>query len=273
MFRQGAPRFIARAVALSKPIAGAKRCRLFAPIPELTGRAKEVYINHSTQETYDNYSDKGSETVHGRSQPPLSKVSLPFSHSPDHDVESIFWVLLYALMLALPRSSCDIPSELFYEGINTIKNHTINQGRVVDVRDWFFQLEEAEWKELFHDKLSCCAGMMMALAEQVYPEYGLLDPPPKKDHLHEAFRRILLNQILTMQDEIPLTPGASRNTSPHPTTMTPTSQTTTSPLTRPSSHVPQKRKATGDLYPESQVRAIGGVPSFMLHGGRYGYWN
>lgn len=36
------------------------------------------------------------------------------------------------------------------------------------------------------------------------PEYGFLDPPPADDHLHEAFQRLLLNQIHDLKEDIEL---------------------------------------------------------------------
>ena len=62
-----------------------------------------------------------------------------------------------------------------------------------------------------HPKLSSLSGMMTKLSYQVAPEYGRLETQPPQEHLHEAFRRILLEQILSMNDPIPLTPDLSRN--------------------------------------------------------------
>ena len=39
------------------------------------------------------------------------------------------------------------------------------------------------------------------MGAQIYPEYGWFSPPPVDDHLHEAMRRLLLEQILKMQED------------------------------------------------------------------------
>ena len=184
-------------------------------MPELDGKAKDAYVKAYGQDVYSSYSDKGSNKVHGRQPPEPSETPLPFSHRPDHDIESIFWVLVFTLMLALPKGPYEKPSPRFYKGVKKIREHTIDRDEDVDLRDWFFRLEPTEWPGLFHSKLSPIVGMVEALSLQVYPEYGLLNPPPEEEHLHEAFRRILLNQILSMEDDIPLTPGVSRNPNPN----------------------------------------------------------
>ena len=43
------------------------------------------------------------------------------------------------------------------------------------------------------------------------PEYAYLSPPPPTEHLHEAMRRLLLQQIVKMSDDvIPLDPKKIR---------------------------------------------------------------
>ena len=220
--RQGTPRFIARAVSIGESIGNVKRCNTFVPMPQLSGKAKDAYIKAYGQDMYDEYSDKTSETVHGRGQPKLYEDPRPFTHRPDHDVESIFWVLLFTLLLATPKDSQEKPSRIFYAVIKRMMYHTIDPDEIIDLRDRFFHLTLQEWSNLFHHKLSPIVPMMDALADQVYPEYGLLDPPPKQDHLHEVFRRILLNQILLMEDNIPLAPGVLRNPDPTASILTAT---------------------------------------------------
>ena len=244
-------------------------------MPELDGKARDEsqYVKRYTQETYDEYSDKASGTVHGRTRPVPPMIPPPFSHRPDHDIESIFWVLLFTLILALPQGSYEKPLPNFYEGLAMIRDHTIDKNKKVDVRDWFFHLLPEEWSELFHPKLSPLVPMMEALAEQVYPEYGLLCPPPNEDHLHEAFRRILLKQILSMKDNIPLMPGILHNPDPKASIPTLTlthytqPQPTSEPVAAKVASVPKKRKA--DEQPSStrvkSLRCVGGVRSSSLH--------
>ncbi len=59
-------------------------------------------------------------------------------------------------------------------------------------------------------RLAPISFMLAEMAGQINPEYGYLSPPPAKDHLHEAMRRLLLEQIVEMEDPIELQPGVSR---------------------------------------------------------------
>ncbi len=55
--------------------------------------------------------------------------------------------------------------------------------------------------------------MLRNMARQISPEYGYLDPPPVREHLHEAMRRSLLEEIVRMTlkgEEIPLEVGNLR---------------------------------------------------------------
>lgn len=189
--------------------------RTFATMPELHGQAKEVYLKAYGQATYDAYTDVAANTYHRgrlpRPQPDLT--SRLWTHRPDHDMESMFWILVYSVILAKPLGASDEPSQAFADAWDTFKNHTIVNDRDNDRRSSFLTGFEEFWMRTLHSKLSPIAEMMVLLAHQVRPEYGYLDPPPKSDHLHEAFRRILLEQILSMEDPIALTPDISRD--PH----------------------------------------------------------
>ncbi|KAK7690219.1 hypothetical protein QCA50_006871 [Cerrena zonata] len=209
--RMGTPRYIARAVSKGKLlIRGAPEARTFTQMPELTGRVKDIYIDRYGQDMYDMYSDVATNT-HGGKFHGIPANPPPWSHRPDHDVESIFWVFLFAFVFVKPLNTTDEPSRLFADVCDIFQSHTIVGGQGMDRRSTLLTSFEEDWLDILHPKLSPLVPMMMRLAEQVKPEYGFLDSPPKADHLHEAFRRILLEQILTMEDDpIPLAPYVSR---------------------------------------------------------------
>ncbi|KAK7690220.1 hypothetical protein QCA50_006872 [Cerrena zonata] len=210
--RTGTPRYIARAVASGRLLKDAIDTRIYSRMPELEGKAKEVYIKTYGQDAYDAYTDVTANTYHGsKFQKPSKDIPLLFSHRPDHDIESLFWVLVEVVISALPLDAVDKHPPFFVQTWNVMEQHTIIYDQPSDSRSYILNLVEDGWEETLHPKLSPIVEMMMMLTSQVRPEYGLLDPPPKKDHLHEAFRRILLEQILAMEDDpIPLTPNMSR---------------------------------------------------------------
>lgn len=113
--------------------------------------------------------------------------------------------------MAKPQGADNEPTPDFVLAWNIFHNHTIVAENPDDERNLLLPLTGQGWKKRLHPKLSSIADMMARLGDQVQPEYALLDTPPEQDHLHEAFRRILLEQILSMEDdEIPLTPNISR---------------------------------------------------------------
>lgn len=221
-------------------------------MPELTGETKETYIDVYGQGMYDAYTDTG--TIHRRERPDPDHVAPPFSHRPDHDVESIFWVLVFSIITAKPKDGDDKPTSDFVRALEIFQNHTIEKTRLDDPRDFFLSAKHNRWLNILHPGLSSIARMMRLLAEQVRPEYGLLDPPPEPDHLHEAFRRILLQHILSMENEIPLTPNISRELP---------AEKQVKPL--PS----KKRKAEDDddtsKRPNKSVRSMNGVHASSWH--------
>lgn len=233
-------------------------------MPELNGRAKEVYVKSYGQETYDAYTD--IHTVHGRERLIDPPPTPEFYHRPDHDVESIFWVLVFALITAKPEDAPDEPTPTFFEAMEWFQTHSIKEVMLTDSRNPFLNLSHKHWAEILHPRLASLIGMMQELSTQVRPEYGLLQPPPAEDHLHEAFRRILLKQILSMNDDIPLTPNVSRELSAARSTTT----------LRDSEELVhrEKRKRGGEdsefsTRPHKVARTVGSVPSFSPYDSHY----
>ena len=148
---------------------------------------------------------------------PTSDDSPPapsFHHRPDHDVESFFWVLLATLLRARPKKwKPDPHRKFFWNAYDMFLRHSVEAGKVDDSRAELLSYEADDFKKALHPKLQDLAPMLGKMAQQVYPEYGFMDPPPALDHLHEAMRRLLLEQIVQMQNAknpIPLTAGSLR---------------------------------------------------------------
>lgn len=134
----------------------------------------------------------------------VSKTSIPFTHRPSHDVESIYWTLLLSLIAALPSGE---PLEELVIGDRVMEaavflyGHTIkNQagGTFVDPRSVILSWPAYAFEDAMHPKLQGIGigKLLERLTQQVRPEYAFLDPAPPMDHLHEAFRRILLEFIV-----------------------------------------------------------------------------
>lgn len=185
------------------------------PMPHLSSDAKQVYIDTYGQEAYDDYDDSDG-TVHRGGMPGPGAAPPTYFHRPDHDVESIFWVLLTSLLNAQPKEVDPRAEAHFFHYENASKMldyHIITKDADGDERDGLLSFTTSRFQRALDPKLDSLAEMLYMMMRQVRPEYAYLDPPPVKDHLHEAMRRLLLEQILKMQasgDPIPLIPGCPR---------------------------------------------------------------
>jgi hypothetical protein len=179
----------------------------FLPMPELQGNAKELYLEAYGQSTYDLYSDTG-DTFHGGRK---AAQANSFLHRPSHDVESIFWTLFSTIIRVCPVDGDEQDTHFkFHQAINTLDMHVIDINQI-DGRAEFLGWSEESFGSALHPNLAGLASMMQQMSAQIQPEYARLSPSPKIDHLHEAMRRLLLQQIVKMRDNpIPLDPNKYR---------------------------------------------------------------
>ena len=204
---KGTPIFIARSVSSGKTLPCADRNTQFAPMPTLKGEAKERYISAYGAETYEQWCDRdGSMHRGGPPETDDEDADVPFKHMPHHDVESIFWTFLYALVFAQPA---DAPAEVSLhwtvrEMKSTVLGHTIQGHSERDADDsrmvFLLMSSRIAFDQSLHPALQRrgLGSLLQQLAAHVLPEYAHLDPPAPVDHLHEAFRRILLNFIVDL---------------------------------------------------------------------------
>lgn len=155
------------------------------------------------EDTYNAFCDT-DETYHGGvAPPPVEKAWLlePVRCSPQpwHDVESIFWNFVSTLIRIVPCGAAYSRSSRFRETLEMLEGEVLQDQPRRDPRnaivDWYneYAFEEALHEELWGIGLDT---LLVALANQVLPEYALLTSSPPVEHLHEAFRRILLSYIV-----------------------------------------------------------------------------
>lgn len=207
--------YIARSVAAGYPLESPSQA-VYQHMPTLSEGAKKIYIQAYGENTYERYCDT-AKTFHGSDGALPNPRKLPnfkFCHRPDHDVESIFWVLLATLLRARPVNSTATEADLkaYCQAEKVFQDHRIQEGVMVDNRECLLNLSLRQMETALDPELRDLGWMLMEMAEQVKPEYGYLSPAPPNDHLHEAMRRLLLEQILRMDDEpgIPLQAGTPR---------------------------------------------------------------
>ncbi|KAI0719835.1 hypothetical protein C8T65DRAFT_568580, partial [Cerioporus squamosus] len=232
--RTGTPMYIARSVCVGKPQNNALSLRGIR-MPTLTGEAELLYVKAHGQARYDRFTDKVPYTFHGGNPPDDRPDPLPsFVHRPCHDVESIFWTMLAALLLAQPKSAEPEPhaSALVAELWENLHEHVIpdQPDRYRDKRDGILMMGDDHWEQHFYPEMRDVAYLLFRISRQIAPEYEYWTPRPPDDHLHEAVQRLILQYLVDHRDkDIPLDPDQERPTQPqkdtnkHKTESTPAS--------------------------------------------------
>jgi hypothetical protein len=165
-------------------------------MPQLEGRALELYEKHFGQARYQEYNEC-------RKDKPLCKRSeLPQAclHQPRHDVESYFWIIFMFLLQAIPEEDVvriDDTLEEYREQIRIIQGAAAARTGG-GVRTAFITDQVRYYRDVLHPGLTKFAPLIVELAHQIRPEWQFLKPQPPADHLHEAFRRILLKWIVDL---------------------------------------------------------------------------
>ncbi|KAJ8496234.1 hypothetical protein ONZ45_g12532 [Pleurotus djamor] len=206
----GTPRFISRAnCAKGKNV----NEHPFKPMPQLEGRAAEVYETAYSREKHPLrfFADKEGKdaTFHGGSAK-LNRPSSPWLQHPRDDAESVFWVMLWFLLRAVPRHQPkdeesksddeeDLHNNWFLFLWNLIESHEISSSH--DSRSPILLVPKDNWPKYLHHRLSFVGPLLFELSEQVRPDYRRLQPEPEPLHLHEAITRILLKYIVKWENE------------------------------------------------------------------------
>ena len=181
-------------------------------MPELDGKARDLYIHAYGEDKYNSSNDAHNGRTHGGTLKKDTKNEL-FFHRPDHDVESIFWTLFSALLRAVPHDAKETFSNdrYYIDTAQIFYSHNISS--VIDTRRILMQMTTDEFEKALHPGLRSLAPMLSKMVGQIQPEYDLLFPKPKKEHLHKALHRLILQQLVEMEsvsNPIPLSPGKKR---------------------------------------------------------------
>jgi hypothetical protein len=145
-------------------------------------------------------------------------------HEPRHDVESMFWLLCFALTRANPkadaRNPCD-PTTEYSDFCDSILNH-LDRATLRKHRGYYLGCTEEEWKKILHPSLVALSSMLHHMGRYLAirsfdkdTEWGLY-------HAHRVFKILLFSAIRAFQsgDPIPLCQHAPRYAGPIPGTRT-----------------------------------------------------
>lgn len=161
----------------------------FAKMPKLDGRAAQLYKSISGSE-YDHFNQTIAENP-----PPDRKPDIEFAHRLFHDAESTFWVIAWCLARYAPKDylletkwTSDFRSFLFAMRHQPSSDH-------LDYRLSIFP----NWEDTLHPAFSETASMLYQMHIYIFPEWGFR-PKLDAEHVHEALMRLLLKEIIRIDD-------------------------------------------------------------------------
>ncbi|KAB5588461.1 hypothetical protein CTheo_8094 [Ceratobasidium theobromae] len=169
---------------------------------KLEGRALELYkfLDETQYERFNRAIDDA---------PLLDRKSpnLQFKHQLFHDAESVFWVIACTLARSTrPTSEAEVEWHDELKAFTHAMDSHIPGPNKVDPR--FLCPDLGTWRNILHQDLVCMAPMISQMHKYIWPEWALrdkLDP----EHAHEALMRLLLTEIVHIDDtvDIPLSIG------------------------------------------------------------------
>ncbi|KZV79453.1 hypothetical protein EXIGLDRAFT_782324 [Exidia glandulosa HHB12029] len=121
------------------------------------------------------------------------------AHLPRHDMESVFWVLLWCLVRACPEGAAfeDVKDGDFSNWANGMLHHTIGN----ETSRWF-QLNAAKGLgAMLHEDLAHFSTLIQDIAAYLVVPWALYKDMVDEDHVHTAIRRLLLAQIHALAND------------------------------------------------------------------------
>ncbi|KAF8668581.1 other FunK1 protein kinase [Rhizoctonia solani] len=192
--RTGTPKFIARSVSKGKPLPRTVYKPDGVIIPKLQGKSRELYQVSSNVE-YDSYNqavDRGYAHTPG--------CTTEFTHQLFHDAESTFWVISWILARALPKDypMDPEPTDEFKTFVTEMEKH--HPGKIGSDACADFSPELEDWRKILHPGLESVAHMLSEMHKYVLPEWSYR-PELDGEHVHEALMRLILSEIVRIDDE------------------------------------------------------------------------
>ncbi|KAF8587755.1 hypothetical protein K439DRAFT_1544714 [Ramaria rubella] len=164
----------------------------------LEGDTRESYINSYGTDTYDTF----NEFIHSLATGNIPEIepSGPVIHKPFHDVESVYWNIVWFLTRAWPENSDAETSRspAYKEATGTMLAHQISEDEAGRIK--LRQASAAEWASILHSQCSDLATMLSDMGSYMSVKW-LRYPTTPTYHAHEALKRLLLKEIVRMTAE------------------------------------------------------------------------
>ena len=166
--------------------------------PTLNGEPLKLYIEAYGEEKYRYYIEQFE-----KSPLFLKRNDTVFRQLPVHDAESIIWIIVDHLLRAIPDGVDESP-EVNNAAVGALRafiNHAVEKSG--DTRSCFAEYSKEDWIDCLHPALSHMAPMLAKLCELVSADWTLwcLHGHLPIDFLHEAIKRILLQEIVRIKTE------------------------------------------------------------------------
>ncbi|KAJ1310617.1 hypothetical protein OPQ81_009147 [Rhizoctonia solani] len=207
--RTGTPKFIARSVSSGELLDEEAFDSEGVDLPSMEGPLGD----------YANFMHAESRVENGSD--PNARAEVEFAHQLFHDAESIFWVIAWTLARSARvgyQPEADInPNPNFRRFFYTMFRHYPMPG-TLDPRAEVCLPSTKYWTSILHSDLATLGPMLHKMFKYIRPEWAYrpeLDP----EHVHEALMRLLLAEIVRMDEtktDVPLIVGARRIPDPPP---------------------------------------------------------
>ena len=186
-------------------------------MPQLQGKALELYQQAYGKDHYLRYNDSGS-TTHGGLSPQacgydddddIDRTKIPaFRHRPEHDIESIDWSMVVVLLRVCPATKREYFAPTANEQVwDWLNSHEIKENVPASAWDKRHPIVEGNlefWEDLFFPEMRDVARLMFEISKHVRSEYALWewkDGAYLEDHLHEAIQRLIFRYLYDHRHE------------------------------------------------------------------------
>ena len=167
---------------------------------QLEGRAKEVYLKHYGPKAYDAFNDHLVRVENDS----LTKSDIFDSnngilHSAVHDVESLYWIIMWFLIRASPVGDTESLSMNYTLTAEGMLSHQIGTDDAAP-RTLFMSYRRPKWQKILQPRFHVLIDMLVNMGTYLGKRWlQFQDISPY--HAHEAVKRLLLKEIIRMTDE------------------------------------------------------------------------
>ncbi|GJJ08993.1 hypothetical protein Clacol_003214 [Clathrus columnatus] len=170
----------------------------------LEGNVLELYMKICGQRRYDSYNNWLQSVLSGvvKEVHPFATGDFTISNQPHHDMESVYWIILWFLVTSWPNEVALEDLNLSISGRNS--HHFIIRSMLARGTDMdtypivnFLANSKEIWELKLHPIYQLLAGMVADMGQYIAMRWSRFPDAPFW-HSHEAFKRLLLKEIFRM---------------------------------------------------------------------------